>query len=87
MKTETSEYSLGFGHFGSGVLVWNRNEVDKETKDYKSLAHIDVDRKVKYYVSDLPKEVKNKIENFAATSTLTISATQNQPVFRTTAKD
>lgn len=72
------EYDIGFGHLGNGITVWNRTET--AFGDYKNIAHIGADRTVKFY-EDLPPEIKAKIQHVADTSTMTISATQNQPVF------
>lgn len=73
------KYDLGFGYLGNGVTVWNR--LQEEHGDYKKVAHISAEREVKYYDGNLPLDIKQKIEDYAATSTLTISATQNQQVF------
>ena len=78
---DTPGYELGFGHLGNGVTVWNRLEL--EDGDYKTIAHIAPDRTVTYYEDSLPEDVRAQIEEFAATSTMTISATQDAPVFST----
>ena len=75
------EYNLGYGHLGNGVTVWNRLEL--RNGDYKTIAHIDPDRTVKFYEDSLPEKIKAQIEQVAATSTMTISATQDAPVFST----
>ncbi|NDO40734.1 hypothetical protein FMM72_16220 [Anaerotruncus colihominis] len=80
-EPDTPGYDLGFGHLGSGVTVWNRLEL--RYGDYKTIAHIAPDRTVTYYEDGLPEDVRAQIEEFAATSTMTISATQNAPVFST----
>ena len=77
----TPGYELGFGHLGNGVTVWNRLEL--RDGDYKTIAHIAPDRTVTYYEDGLPEDVRAQIEEFAATSTMTISATQDAPVFST----
>ena len=66
---------------GNGLTVWNRSQL--EDGDYKIIAHIAPDRTVKFYVDDLPKEIQARINHIAATSTMTISATQDAPVFST----
>ena len=81
VKPDTPGYDLGFGHLGNGVTVWNRLEL--RYGDYKTIAHIAPDRTVKYYEDGLPEDVRAQIEEFAATSTMTISATQDSPVFST----
>ena len=80
-EPDTPGYELGFGHLGNGVTVWNRLEL--EDGDYKTIAHIAPDRTVTYYEDSLPEDVRAQIEEFAATSTMTISATQDAPVFST----
>ena len=80
-KPDTPGYDLGYGHMGNGLTVWNR--LEEEHGDYKTIAHIDPDRTVKFYVDDLPEDVRAQIEEVAATSTMTISATQDAPVFST----
>ena len=73
------KYSLGYGFFGNGLTVWNSMEM--EDGDYKTIAHIAPDRTVKFYVDDLPEEIKREIQHAAATSDARISATQDAPVF------
>ncbi len=80
-KPDTPGYDLGFGHLGNGVTVWNRLEL--QYGDYKTIAHIAPDRTVTYYEDGLPEDVRAQIEELAATSTMTISATQDAPVFST----
>ena len=80
-EPDTPGYDLGFGHLGNGLTVWNRLEL--EDGDYKIIAHISPDRTVTYYEDGLPEDVRAQIEEFAATSTMTISATQDAPVFST----
>ena len=80
-RTDTPGYELGFGHLGNGVTVWNRLEL--WDGDYKTIAHIAPDRTVTYHEGGLPEDVRARIEEFAATSTMTISAVQDTPVFST----
>ena len=80
-KPDAPRYDLGFGHLGNGVTVWNRLEL--RYGDYKTIAHIAPDRTVTYYEDGLPEDVRTRIEEFAAASTMTISAIQNAPVFST----
>ncbi len=80
-KPDAPRYDLGFGHLGNGVTVWNRLEL--RYGDYKTIAHIAPDRTVTYYEDGLPEDVRTRIEEFAAASTMTISASQNAPVFST----
>lgn len=74
--------NLGFGHLGNGVTVWDRTREDNG--DYLTVAHISYDRTVSYYVKDISKEDKAKIERFAKFDNMRVSATQDgfvlQPV-------
>ena len=72
-------YDLGFGHLGNGLTVWNRmEEVDG---DYRTVAHIAPDRTVQIYDEEMPQEVRDRIHQVADTSEMTVSATQNAPIF------
>lgn len=78
---QEQDYDLGYGHLGNGLTVWDRNrEVDG---DYMTIAHIDADRTVTFYDKDLPEYIKDEIERVAATAELTVSQTQDAPVFST----
>ena len=81
VKTDTLGYDLGYGFLGNGVTVWNRKEL--RYGDYKTIAHIDTDRKVAFYEDSLPEEVRAEIEEYAAKSNMTVSATQDSLVFHT----
>ena len=81
VKTDTLGYDLGYGFLGNGVTVWNRKEL--RYGDYKTIAHIDSDRKVAFYEDSLPEEVRAEIEEYAAKSNMTVSATQDSLVFHT----
>ena len=66
------KFDLGSGTMGYGVVIWNRA---KEVHgDYEKIAHIDRNRKIKYYIKNPPKQVKDYVEkiakgkNFAATT-------------------
>ena len=82
-ETETAlpQYDLGYGYMGNGLAVWNRLET--ENGDYKTIAHIDADRNVTFYDAGLPDDIKAQILKTARTSDMTISATQDAPVFPT----
>ena len=77
-------FDLGYGHLGNGLTVWNR--LEEEHGDYKTLAYIAPDRTVTFYDPDLPDSIREQIQQIAATSELTISATQDAPVFSTPAQ-
>lgn len=79
-----SRYELGYGYFGNGLTVWNRLEL--EHGDYKTIAHIAQDRTVTFYDKDLPELIQAQIERVAAVTELSISATQDAPVFSTPAQ-
>ena len=80
-QRDSPGYELGFGYMGNGMVVWNRLEL--RHGDYKTIAHISPDRTVKFYEDGLPEDVRAHIETIAATSTMSISATQDAPVFST----
>lgn len=79
-----SQYDLGYGHLGNGLTVWNRLEM--ENGDYKTVAHIAPDRTVKFYDNSLPELIQKQIQEIADTTELTVSATQDAPVFSTPAQ-
>ena len=72
-------YDLGYGHLGNGITVWNR--LEEEHGDYKTVAHIAPDRTVTFYDEEMPQAVREEIQWIADTSEITISATQDGPVF------
>lgn len=72
-------YDLGYGHLGNGVTVWNR--LEEEHGDYKTVAHIAPDRTVTIYEEEMPQTVRGEIQRIADTSEMTISVTQDAPVF------
>ncbi|MBQ9720771.1 MAG: hypothetical protein IJV64_08765, partial [Oscillospiraceae bacterium] len=74
-----AKYKLGYGHMGNGLTVWN--SLEEEHGDYKTVAHIDPDRSVKFYDAKMPESVRMRIVHIAATSDARISATQDAPVF------
>ena len=72
-------YDLGYGYLGNGLTVWNR--LEEEHGDYKTVAHIAPDRTVQFYDAEMPQTVRDEIQRIADTSEMTISATQDAPVF------
>ena len=72
-------YDLGYGHLGNGITVWNR--LEEEHGDYKTVAHIAPDRTVTFYEEEMPQAVREEIQRIADTLEMTISATQDAPVF------
>ena len=80
-EPEAPKYALGYGYLGNGVTVWNR--LEQEHGDYKTIAHIDSDRTVRFYDDGLPEDIRAEIKQFAAVADITISATQDAPVFST----
>lgn len=73
------KYDLMYGHLGNGVTVSNR--LVEEHGDYKTVAHISPERQVKFYDDALPQALRKEIEQFACTSDMRISASQDAPVF------
>ena len=76
---QAKAYDLGYGHLGNGITVWNR--LEEEHGDYKMVAHIASDRTVQIYDKEMPQAVREEIQRIADTSEMTISATQDAPVF------
>ena len=76
---QAKAYDLGYGHMGNGLTVWNR--LEEEHGDYKTVAHIGPDRAVTIYDEEMPQAVRDEIQRIADTSEMTISATQDAPVF------
>ena len=76
-----SRYDIGYGFMGNGLTVWNR--LEEEHGDYKTIAHIDADRSVKFYDAGLPEIIREQIRKMAAEAQTNISATQETPVFST----
>ena len=76
---QAKAYDLGYGHLGNGITVWNR--LEEEYGDYKTVAHIAPDRTVTIYDEEMPQAVREEIQRIADTSEITISATQDAPVF------
>ena len=77
--SQAKAYDLGYRHMGNGLTVWNRRE--EEHGDYKTVAHIGPDRTVTIYDEEMPQAVRDEIKRIADTSEMTISATQDAPVF------
>ncbi|WP_324248488.1 N-6 DNA methylase [Enterococcus faecalis] len=84
-ENPAARYDLGYGHLGNGLTVWNR--LEEVHGDYKTVAHIDPDRTVTFYDAGLPEEIREEIQKIAATSEMSISATQDAPVFSTPPKE
>ena len=76
---QAKAYDLGYGYLGNGLTVWNR--LEEERGDYKTVAHIGPDRTVTIYDEEMPQAVRDEIKRIADTSEMTISATQDAPVF------
>ena len=77
--SQAKAYDLGYGHMGNGLTVWNR--LEEEHGDYKTVAHIAPDRTVTIYDEEMPQAVREEIQRIADTSEMTISVTQDAPVF------
>ena len=83
-ENQLKRYDLGYGHLGNGLTVWNR--LEEEHGDYKTVAHIAPDRTVQIYDEEMPQAVRDQIQHIADTSEMTVSATQDAPVFHTPPK-
>ncbi len=84
-KASEKKYDIGFGYKGNGLTVWNRLEI--QNGDYKTIAHIDADRRVSIYDATLPEDIIAQIYDVAAHSEMTVSATQVTPVFTAPAQE
>jgi len=74
------KFDLGSGHKGNGIVIWNRA---KEVHgDYENIAHIDANRKIKYYIKKPSKEVISYVEKIAKGKNPNISTSQAGKVFR-----
>lgn len=58
-----NQYDIGFGCLGNGTTVWNRKE--EIHGDYRTIAHISDNGRVKFYEEDLPIEVIKQINKVA----------------------
>lgn len=65
--------NIGFYHLGHGFMVCDRRAY--KNGDYERIAHIKYDRSVKYF-ENLTQELKDYIEDFAATDVSSISTSQ-----------
>ena len=78
---EGRKFDLSSGHLGNGITVWDRAK--EEHGDYEKIAHIDADRKIKWYLKNPPADVIKYVEDIAKGKNPSISATQpDQKVFR-----
>ena len=84
-KASEKKYDIGFGYKGNGLTVWNRLEI--QNGDYKTIAHIDADRRVSIYDATLPEDIIAQIYDVAAHSEMTVSATQDTSVFTAPAQE
>jgi len=83
MSKKARTFDLMFAGLGNGISVANRAR--EVAGDYELLAHISTGREVTYRAKNLPQEVKDQIEHYAATANPRVSTTQPQPVFLTPA--
>lgn len=68
------KFDLNSGTMGNGIVVWNRA---KEVHgDYEKIAHIDTDRKIKYFIKNPPKDVVKYVEKIAKGKNFSISTSQ-----------
>ena len=80
-KTILSQYDIGYGFMGNGLTVWNR--LEEAHGDYKTIAHIDDERNIRFWDDGLPEIIKERIREIAATVETNISVSQDIPVFST----
>jgi hypothetical protein len=60
MKMNEVKYDIGMARKGNGLTVYNKAE--EENGDYKNVAHIDNNGKIKYYDKKVPSKIKKQIE-------------------------
>lgn len=60
------EYNLLYTNAGGVDVVSNTKDYDKESRDYRTLAHVDKSGNIKYIASDIPDYIKAEIEAFYA---------------------
>ena len=61
---ESPAFDIGMGYLGNGLTVWNR--AVEESGDYQTIAHINDEGEIRYYVDGLPENVVARIEQAAA---------------------
>ena len=75
--------SLRFGHLGNGIIVYTTAIESIQTRDYLTIAHICIDKTVKFYQT-VDSETARKIKDFAKNENPSVSFTQTeQKVFHT----
>jgi len=75
------KFDLGSGTMGNGIVIWNRAKT--VSGDYEKIAHIDQSRKVKYYIKNPPKDVKDYVEKIAKGKNPSASTSQpDRKVFK-----
>jgi hypothetical protein len=68
------------GHLGNGLTVWDRQVM--KGGDYKTVAHIDSERNVKWFTKRPSKELKEYVEALVSGPNMSVSTTQHdQMVF------
>lgn len=79
-KSKSRKFDLGAGHLGNGIKVWNRAR--QVHGDYETIAHINHDRTIKYYIKNPPQEVVEYVESIAKGPNRSVSTSQpDQKVF------
>ena len=61
---ESPAFDIGMGYLGNGLTVWNR--AVEESGDYQTIAHINDEGEIHYYVDGLPEDVVARIKQAAA---------------------
>ena len=60
---DSPKFDIGMGYLGSGLTVWNR--AVEENGDYQTIAHINDEGEIRYYVDNLPDDVAAQVEQAA----------------------
>lgn len=78
--------TINWAHFGNGISVWNPQEIDPRTNDYRIVAHISAARNIELKVP-VDGHVLHQLIDLVATKDPTVSVTQTERVFNIFAKD
>lgn len=81
LDTDDAPSNLLFGFLGEGIIIWDKNVLEKNSFDYMKIAHIDENRYVQYF-GDISEEDYNYIENYAFTANPRITPTKGDFVFK-----
>ncbi|MFH2029007.1 MAG: hypothetical protein ABIJ40_00090 [Bacteroidota bacterium] len=70
-----AQFGIGFASLGNGLSVYNRAK--EERGNYQKVAHIDRQRKITWYLTQLPDVIREQIIKVAKGPNM--AASQSQP--------